>query len=139
MLAALFGIHRKTVTAVLQQLGVEPGQPGLSAEQVAEACRLCPEGWSLARRAERYDGTDMTVRRYLLLAGLAMRLPTSVGTDRGSLQQSGMSVVRNRRLDELHEGLERGLRPSPVSANWAFTSPFTEHLPQYQGHDDCVV
>ena len=71
----MFGIHHTTVTAVLQRLGVEPCQPGLSAEQVAEACGLYPEGWSLARVAERYDVTDMTVRRYLLLAGLAMRLP----------------------------------------------------------------
>ena len=66
----MLGIHGKTVTAVLQQLGVEPRQPGLSAEQVAGTCLLSPDG--LARLAERYDVTDMTVRRYLLLAGLAM-------------------------------------------------------------------
>jgi hypothetical protein len=41
----------------------------LTDEQVAEACRLYPEGWSLARLAERFDVDDMTVRRYLLLAG----------------------------------------------------------------------
>jgi lambda repressor-like predicted transcriptional regulator len=74
-LAAWFGIHRATVTAVLQRLGVELGQSGLSDAQVAEACRLYPDGWSLARLAERYDVTDMTVRRYLLLAGVVMRSP----------------------------------------------------------------
>jgi hypothetical protein len=74
-LAEWFGIHRATVTAVLQRLGVEPRHSGLSDEQVAEACRLYPEGWSLARLAERYDATDMTVRRYLLLAGVVMRSP----------------------------------------------------------------
>jgi DNA-binding transcriptional regulator LsrR (DeoR family) len=73
-LATRFGIHRTTVTAVLQRLGVEQRQKGLSDEQVAEACRLYPEGWSLARLSERYDVTDMTVRRYLLLAGIVMRL-----------------------------------------------------------------
>ena len=74
----LFGGHRATVTAVLQRLGVEPRQSGLSDEsdeQVAEARRLYPEGWSLARLAERYDVDDMTVRRYLLLAGVVMRSP----------------------------------------------------------------
>jgi hypothetical protein len=54
-LAAQFGIHRATVTAVLQRLGVEPRRYGLSDEQVAEACRLYPEGWSLARLGERYN------------------------------------------------------------------------------------
>jgi hypothetical protein len=74
-LAERFGIHRATVTAVLQRLGVGPRMRGLSDEQVAEACRLYPDGWSLARLAERYGVTDMTVRRYLLLAGVIIRSP----------------------------------------------------------------
>jgi predicted DNA-binding protein (UPF0251 family) len=74
-IAARFGIHRATVTAILHRLGAELRQRGLTDEQVAEACRLYPEGWSLARLAERYDVTDMTVRRILLLAGIAMRSP----------------------------------------------------------------
>jgi len=48
-LAERVGIQRTTVTAVLQRLGVELRQFGLSDEQVAEARRLYPEGWSLAR------------------------------------------------------------------------------------------
>ena len=74
-LADRFGIHRTTVTAILQRLGVEARQLGLSDEQVTEACRLYSAGWSLARLAVRYDVTDMTVRRYLLLAGIVMRSP----------------------------------------------------------------
>jgi hypothetical protein len=74
-LAEQFGIHRTTVTTILQRLGVELRQKGLSDEQVGEACRLYPEGWSLVRLAERYDVTDTTVRRYLLLAGVVMRSP----------------------------------------------------------------
>jgi DNA invertase Pin-like site-specific DNA recombinase len=74
-LAARFGIHRGTVTAVLQRLGVEPRKRGLDDEQTAEACRLYAKGWSLARLAERYDVADMTVRRYLLFAGVVMRSP----------------------------------------------------------------
>jgi hypothetical protein len=61
------------VTTILQRLGVELRQKGLSDEEVGEACRLYPEGWSLVRLAERYDVTDTTVRRYLLLAGVVMR------------------------------------------------------------------
>ena len=74
-LAARFGIHRATVTAILHRLGIDLRQRGLTNVQVAEACRLYPEGWSLARLAERYDVDDMTVRRYLLLSGIVMRSP----------------------------------------------------------------
>jgi DNA invertase Pin-like site-specific DNA recombinase len=74
-LAARFGIHRATVTAILHRLGVGLRQRGLTDEQVAEARRLYPESWSLARLAERYGVHDMTVRRYLLLAGVVMRSP----------------------------------------------------------------
>jgi hypothetical protein len=72
-LTSLFGIHRATVTAVLQRLGVEPRIRGLPDEQVAEACRLYPEGGSLARVAVRYDVTDMTVGRciYFWLAAVS--------------------------------------------------------------------
>jgi hypothetical protein len=72
-LSGQFGIHRATVTAILRRLGVDLRQRGLTDEQVAEACCLYPEGWSLARLAERYDVDDMTVRRYLLLAGIVIR------------------------------------------------------------------
>ena len=78
-LAARFGIHRATVTAILHRLGVDLRQRGLTNVQVAEACGLYPEGWSLARLAERYDADDMTVRRYLLLAGVVMRSPHERG------------------------------------------------------------
>ena len=74
-LAAQFSIHRSTVTAVLRHHGVEPRQVGLNNERLAEACRLYPEGWSLARLADRYDVDDTTVRRYLVLAGIGMRSP----------------------------------------------------------------
>jgi lambda repressor-like predicted transcriptional regulator len=74
-LAARFGIHRATVTAILHRMGVDLRQRGLTDEQLAESCRLYPEGWSLARLAKRYDVDDMTVRRYLLLEGVVMRSP----------------------------------------------------------------
>jgi hypothetical protein len=74
-LAERFGIHRATVTTILHRLGVNLRQRGLNGAQVAEAGGLYLEGWSLARLAERYDVDDMTVRRYLLLAGVVMRSP----------------------------------------------------------------
>ena len=51
-LAERFGIHGTTVAAILHRQVVEPRQLGLSDEQVAEACRLYSEGWSLARLAD---------------------------------------------------------------------------------------
>ena len=72
-LAARFGIHRATVTAILRRLDVDLRKRGLTDEQVTEVCQLYPEGWSLARLARRYDVEDITVRRHLLLAGIAMR------------------------------------------------------------------
>jgi hypothetical protein len=63
------------VTAIRHRLGVDLRQRGLTDERVAEACRLYPEGWSLARLAERYGVDDMTVRRHLLLVGVVMRSP----------------------------------------------------------------
>ena len=59
----------------LRGQGVEPRRVGLTDEQTAEAYRLYPEGWSLARLADRYDVDDMTVRRYLHLAGVVTRSP----------------------------------------------------------------
>jgi hypothetical protein len=61
------------VTSLLRRHGVEPREIGLTDIDVAEACHLYPDGWSLARPAERYDVDDMTVRRYLLVAGVQMR------------------------------------------------------------------
>jgi predicted DNA-binding protein (UPF0251 family) len=74
-LANDFGIHRSTVTVILERNGVETRQAGLSDEQTAEACRLYSGGWPLARLAERYEVAEMTVRRYLLLASVVMRSP----------------------------------------------------------------
>lgn len=74
-LAGEYGVHRVTVASLLRRRGVERRKVGLTDEQVAEASRLCPEGWSLARLAERYDVDGLKVCRYLLLAGVIMRSP----------------------------------------------------------------
>ena len=61
---------------MLRRFDVELGQRGLAASEVATAAALYEQGWSLARLSERYAVDDMTVRRYLLLAGVAMRSPS---------------------------------------------------------------
>jgi hypothetical protein len=40
---------------------------------VRDAALLYADGWSLARLGEKFGVDDMTVRRYLLLAGVVMR------------------------------------------------------------------
>jgi hypothetical protein len=74
-LAGTHGIHRLTATSLLSRRNVQLRQVGLCHDQVAEACRRYPEGWSVARLAERYGVDDMTVRRYLLQADVVMRSP----------------------------------------------------------------
>jgi len=47
----------------------------LSPGQLYDATRLYREGWSLAKLRDKFGVDDMTVRRYLLLADVAMRSP----------------------------------------------------------------
>jgi hypothetical protein len=74
-LARWFGIHRNTVTDLLVRHGIELRQVGLSPNQVRDACRLYRDGWSLAKLGDKFGVDDMTVRRYLLLADVAIRSP----------------------------------------------------------------
>jgi lambda repressor-like predicted transcriptional regulator len=45
----------------------------LRPNQIAEAVRLYPQGWSLAKLSKRYGTTDCTVRNALLAAGVQTR------------------------------------------------------------------
>jgi hypothetical protein len=74
-LAIRLQVNRHTVAAALERAGVQPRARGLTPAQVAQACRLYRDGWSLARIGETHAVTANTVRRYLLLAGVAMRSP----------------------------------------------------------------
>jgi hypothetical protein len=74
-LARQFGVHRHKVAALLQRHGVGLRTVGISEDQVIDAPRLFREGWSLARLGDKFGVADMTVRRYLLLAGVVMRSP----------------------------------------------------------------
>jgi lambda repressor-like predicted transcriptional regulator len=80
-LAQRYGVHRTTVSTMLRRSNVELRQRGLAASEVTEATRLFQRGWSLARLGARYAVDDMTVRRYLLLAGVVMRSPKGRSLD----------------------------------------------------------
>lgn len=94
-LARRFDVHRTTVTSLLLRHDVELRPVGLSPDQVRDAARLYRDGWALARLGQKFDVDDMTVRRYLLLAGVVMRSPNDIATSRlGRLtltRQSGVS------------------------------------------------
>jgi hypothetical protein len=72
-LAQRFGVHRTTVTCLLRRHGVQLRPVGLSPGQLCDATRLYREGWSLAMLGDKFGVDDMTVRRYLLIADVAMR------------------------------------------------------------------
>ena len=74
-LAQRFDVHRSTVSSLLHRHGVELRPVGLSPDQIRDTARRYGDGWSLARLAEKFSVDDMTVRRYLLLADVAMRSP----------------------------------------------------------------
>jgi hypothetical protein len=74
-LARRFGVHRTTVTSLLLRHGIELRPVGMSPDQALDAARLYRDGWSLRRLGEKFGAADMTVRRYLLLAGVVMRSP----------------------------------------------------------------
>jgi hypothetical protein len=74
-LAQRFGIHRLTVTALLQRNGVELRRSGLVASEIPRAAELYRQGWSLARLGASYGVDPTTVWRALCAAGVAMRSP----------------------------------------------------------------
>ena len=72
-LARRFDVHRTTVTSLLLRHDIELRPVGLSPNQIHSTARLYRDGLSLARLGETFRVDDMTVRRYLLLAGVMMR------------------------------------------------------------------
>ena len=75
-LAERFGIHRITVTALLQRHGVELRRVGLTPDEIRAAARLYRQGWSCARLGARFSVDPATVWRALRAAGVAMRSST---------------------------------------------------------------
>lgn len=72
-LAKMFGIERRTVSAILHRHDVPMRRCGLTDDQVGDAERLYDQGWSLARIGDRMNVTADTVRKRLLERGVTMR------------------------------------------------------------------
>jgi transposase len=74
-LSQLFGIHRVTVTALLQRHGVEMRRAGLALAEIPAVTHLYGQGWSCARLGERFGVDAATVWRALRAAGVTTRVP----------------------------------------------------------------
>ncbi len=57
MVGAQLWIRRQTAARLLEEAGVKIRRQGLDSEQLTEAVRLYPEGWSCRRLGERF-GVD---------------------------------------------------------------------------------
>jgi lambda repressor-like predicted transcriptional regulator len=83
-LARRYGVHRHTVAAHLMAHDLTRGRAGLARDDIAEACDLYRDGWSLARLGQRFGTTANTVRKRLLLAGVVMRSPNERPSTKGA-------------------------------------------------------
>lgn len=72
-LAERFGIHRVTVTAQLQRVGIPTRKAGLGADQAGEVMRLYEQGWSARKLAKNYEVSDHTIAAELRRAGVRLR------------------------------------------------------------------
>ena len=72
-LAKEFGLHRRTVRAVLDRHGIERRQHILTATQIDEAIRLYQRGASLAEVGCRFGVEHSTIRKHLISRGIARR------------------------------------------------------------------
>jgi hypothetical protein len=68
-LASQFGIHRETVSSVLEREGVQRRRRPLSTSQIEKASVLYESGWSLARVGAELGCDASTVWRALAKLG----------------------------------------------------------------------
>jgi lambda repressor-like predicted transcriptional regulator len=74
-LARRFGLHRYTVTTILQREGVTLRPRGIHPDDLAEVIRLYQDGWALARLAAKFEVSPSTVTNTLRRAGVSIRRP----------------------------------------------------------------
>ena len=72
-LAVQFGIHRTTVTDILQREGVALRPPGIHPDNLPEVIHLYREGWSLAELGRTFDVSRSTVTNTLRRVGEPLR------------------------------------------------------------------
>jgi transposase-like protein len=68
-LARQFGIHRLTVSSILQREGTTLRPRGIHPDDLPEVIRLYQDGWALARLAVKFDVSPSTVTNALRRAG----------------------------------------------------------------------
>jgi hypothetical protein len=112
-LAQQFGIHRTTVTALLQRHGVELRHSGLEPTEVQAAANLYRQGWTLARLGEMLGADSTTIWRMLRAAGVKMRPPTSSGKPEGA--GSAVRSTPHKRSVHYCDGTELKLHGSDVA------------------------
>lgn len=74
-LARQFGVHRLTVSSILQREGVALRPRGIHPDDLPEVIRLYQDGWALARLAAKFDVSPSTVTNTLRRAGVPIRRP----------------------------------------------------------------
>jgi len=72
-LARHFGVHRHTVSEILERSGVARRYQKLSPEQLDTACSLYRSGFSLTRIGHQLDRPAETIRQALIRAGVEIR------------------------------------------------------------------
>jgi ribosomal protein S13 len=72
-LSAQFGIHRTTVTAILERAGIDRRIRTISDEEVERATELYDEGFSTAIIGNRLGFSAETVRSHLMRNGVKIR------------------------------------------------------------------
>jgi lambda repressor-like predicted transcriptional regulator len=74
-LARQFGIHRLTVSSILQREGVALRHRGIHPDDLSEVIRLHRDGRALARLAAMFDVSPSTMTNALRRAGVAIKRP----------------------------------------------------------------
>lgn len=110
-LAEVFGIERRTVSAILHRHRVPMRRQGLTDDQVHDAARLYHQGWSLTRIGNRMGVAADTVRKRLLERGVTMRdthgrprsvsAPSTTSVVRGELQTEWLGSIASSRATRL--------------------------------------
>ncbi|MGW4399438.1 hypothetical protein ACWEHA_29475 [Amycolatopsis nivea] len=68
------GVHHTTILKRLQGLGITTRYSKLTPAQVHEAAQLHKDGWTLDRITKRHHVAASTVREYLLIRGIELRV-----------------------------------------------------------------
>jgi transposase-like protein len=82
-LAGAYGLHRNTVSSILDRHGITKRRRGLTPPQLEQAIQLYRQGWSLARIAEALGFWDSTILLALRRAGVRTRDPQARERSRG--------------------------------------------------------